>query len=258
MTDKDLANIRAFLQRDKGQRRRDATTGKELASSALRKLRVTQKKQFPTDRMATVLSAMLSNIELAERDPDCFDLLLSWTFERYWGVVVEKHIAIFQEAYDALKHLGHGPKNPLVWGDIDCGAWIEPHPKKQIIVSEIYCAARDDNTYLYMLEKNVLGYRFQGRTVWPRTKRVLPGTAWDYVDRASLHLYRKLGFEPNYNDCRDVGYCFSMDNHFDRPKVENAYHQPSAIKWALRHLCNLREVATEIATAKTNGDERHD
>jgi hypothetical protein len=176
---------------------------------------------------------------------------LEWILDQYWGLKVHRAYDAFDRIYDKLVELGATYKDRVVWGDADCGAWVEPHEKKKIVCLEVYCAMRDDNTYLYIGPKEyhdeLMFKTLHARTCWPRQKLWKHGKDcwgmedWRSVTRPSIHTYRRFDFEPGYRDGRDVGYGFTLNylGHDRHPNVEDAtWHTPDT-RAALRELLSI-------------------
>lgn len=238
----DLGKLRCQCGLWNRETQRDQAAGRKAGDrfvAYLRSLKSEPREPWPTSRAATFMAAMLGRLHEAETDEDCWDLLLEWTFARFWYPIVAAHVPPFITAHAYLLSHGHTAKNPLVWGDIDYGAWVEPAGDRKVIVVECYCAAADDNQHVFILEETGLYWEFHARRTYPRMLRVMPGAGWDYLKRASLPLYRRQKFQLNYGDCRDKGYAFSAGSLISRDKVDNAYYQPGYIRWALRELRSL-------------------
>lgn len=195
---------------------------------------------FKANTCAMILDAMTQD----EPDRECAELLLKWTFNRYWGIEVERHLPMFDEYWTWLHDHNARRDNPLVWGDIDCSAWIElPKAKdRRVLVVVTHCACRDDNTHLFIYDKGTLFNNFHVRTCWPRTIRIKgyrKSQGWEMLKHPSLTLYRQMDFKPNYGDCRDNGYCFSYKRIVVDPtnvkngEVDNGHAAMLDIYWAL-------------------------
>ena len=169
----------------------------------------------------------------------CFDLILRWTFERYWGTKIEKLLPDFKQAYDWLKENNYTAKNSLSLGDADENVWIEPCEDKKVIVVRSNCTTRDDNVFIYILEESSIGYKFHARSAWPKAKRAanLKGIGWSYMEKASLAFYRKQRFNLYCGDFRDPDYCFSVKNSLSSfPTAEGAIAYVKDINSALWYL----------------------
>lgn len=198
---------------------------------------------------SNVCTAILDSMSQAQPDHECIEQFLRWTFERYWGIEVERHLPLFDEYWTWLNDNNARRNNPLVWGDVDCSAWVE-FPKaesRRVLVVETHCAMRDDNVHLFIRDNGVLFNHFHVRTCWPRTTRVKGygkgAKGWDWVKHPSLALYREMDFKLPYADCRDSGYCISyeqvnrlteLEGVVVRPgKVDNGHSAMLDIYWAL-------------------------
>lgn len=244
--DDEYKKLSKFMQEHERQEKRDATIGRQVAETLLKKIPFgpgpSGKLVFPIHRMSVAIASFLETIQDAESDHECRKLLMEWVFEKLWVPEVERHIEPYKQAYEYLKSNGYNRKNPLIWGDIDCGAWVEPAGDLKVIALTAYCAYHNDNTYVYILDENLIHTNFHARKAYPRMHRIIKGTGWDYVDRASLKLYRDQKFKLNHSDARDVGYCFSYSGE---KKVDRAYYYQSDVYWALWNLRSLFEAIEE-------------
>jgi len=189
-------------------------------------------------RVSSYIASMLKTLSDLDVDPDCAKLTLEWVFEKYCGWQVEEYIPVFREIHEKLSDLGATYKNRLVWGDADCGAWIEPHENKLIVCVDVYCAARDDCIYIFILDDSTSGMncftKFHARTCYKREKK----SKYDFEtwpEHSSIKTYRKKDWEPQYEDFRDDGYVFSF-TRFMEPKVEGAFHHYNDIYYGLFYI----------------------
>lgn len=172
---------------------------------------------------AKAIGGMLNELTSTGDDRECTQLLLDWVEEQFWGQRIADYIPTFESIYSQLDDLGARYDNRLIYGDIDYGAWIEPHPTLKIIGLECYCSGADDNTHLFIQDPEIEGFsKFHVRTCYPRARRMKymkQFTGWSGLDRASRSTYKQLGWLPQYGDGRDVGYILSYseyDNKVDR------------------------------------------
>lgn len=189
---------------------------------------------------------------------NCGNLLLDWIKESFWGSLVKDHLPIFNELWELLNKKGHTRKNPFGYGDIDYDVWVE-YPKdnnKQVIVSICYCACADDNTHIFIYDKELSDpkiystydwSKFRVATVWKRQKSNdrWPNDEYDRnIDVPSLSTYRKRDFRYGYYDCRDKGHVLLYEAHSER--VEKASWSETEIYWALWNLrSHLRALKDE-------------
>jgi len=179
----------------------------------------------------------------------CNNLLLEWIKECFWGRVTKDHLPIFDEVWQLLDEGKYTKKNPFIYGDIDEGVWIErPKSKyKKVIVSERYCACRDDNIFIFIKDDSSISFdTFRVATVWHREKKYsLKSNYGDDRDikLPSLNTYKKRDFYYGYYDCRDKGHVLKYDSFTER--VEKANWSENEIPWALdtlrSHLLMLKE-----------------
>jgi hypothetical protein len=178
---------------------------------------------------------------------------------RFYGNLVKDHIPDFNELYAILKAGNHGPKNPLVTGDMDEGSWIEKSDNEysKIIAIERYCSCAIDNTHIFILnefkyeppegegfshlEQELMRFKdwttFTCVTAWPRQISKRHGHKWgDHrdIEHPSIHTFRKHNFRFAYEDGRDDHYCFKYDSLQGR--VEDAYWKEGRLNWALSSL----------------------
>jgi len=179
---------------------------------------------------------------------------------RFYGNMVKDHIPDFNELYKILEAGKHGPKNPIVTGDMDEGCWIEtaPNDHTRIIAIQRYCSTADDNTHIFILDElkseidptlfdtdpemaETLAKfnnwtRFQGVTAWPRQIKNRGYNFGDHRDIKvpSISTFRNHKFNYGYNDGRDDHYCFKYDSL--NGCVEDAHWKESRLNWALRSL----------------------
>jgi hypothetical protein len=185
--------------------------------------------------------------QLAKTLDSLEDYHLERTLDLCWGLKADRAFAVFERGYDSLVSIGATFKDRLVWGDADCGAWVEPHDSLKIVCIEVYCAMRDDNTYLYIAPKEYIGYPMlnflHGRTCWPRQKLDRYGKDawglgdWRSVTEPSIQTYRHFDFAPGYTDFRDKGYAFTLRyTDPENPTVEGSMYHAGQIAASLREL----------------------
>jgi len=234
----DLATVKKALAKWEAKTKEAEILGRQFGNKV---------KAFPdTIDKATICGVFLDTVAQQEPDHECIELLLDWTFSTFWSIEVERHLPLFDEYWEWLNKHNACQKNPLVWGDIDCSAWIEfpKNTNRKVIIIETHCAARDDNIHLFIRENNTFSDSLDVRTCWPRTQRFKPfaqrSKGWDYVEKASLVLYRKKDFEVRYHDFRDVDYCLSYERILgQRGKVEHGHAHMLDIYWSLWALRGL-------------------
>ena len=238
MSQNDYENVKGYLSEYNAQIETAAKLGRKLGKKVL--------DHTGTMSKAVVCGTFLDTVAQQEPDHECIELLLDWTFSEFWAIEVERHLPLFDKYWNWLHEHNTSKDNTLVWGDIDCSAWIEK-PKdtnRKVIVIERHCAMRDDNIHLFIREQSTISDRFTIRTCWPKTVRSKGSfihSTWDWIERASLKFYRDMDFKVNYNDCRDIDYCCSYERILDqRGKVDRAYTHMSDIYWALWALRDLR------------------
>lgn len=202
----------------------------------------------------------------------CENLMMEWAKERFYGLLVQDSIPVFDEWWQMLVDKGHrSRKTSSEHGDWDYSAWAEKTGKDnelKVIVSTCHCAMRDDNTYIYIragfqydgpdLDPTLPAINalmrsmstFQCHTVWPREKKSRyarqSGGFGDHRDIAvpSLNTFRKDKFKYGYGDFRDDGHVFNFHISHRGPVVEKAYYTELGIPLALDNmqwlLCDLR------------------
>ena len=176
---------------------------------------------------------------------------------RFYGNMVKDHIETFNELYAILEAGNHGPKDPIVTGDYDEGAWIEkaPDDHTRVIAIERYCSCADDNTHIFVLNefksekpesisdedwlllKQDDCTRFKCFTAWPRQKKSKYGGNWgDHrdIEVPSINTHRKHDFKFGYGDGRDKHYCFAYDSMHGC--IKDAHWNEQRLLWALRTL----------------------
>ncbi|KKK48932.1 hypothetical protein LCGC14_3140140 [marine sediment metagenome] len=94
---------------------------------------------------------------------------------------------------------------------------------KKVIVSTRHCSCADNNTHIFILEKDFCGWtKFRCATVWSKANNrggYKTKDGWHYwgddrdVKTPSLNTYRKRDFYFGYYDCRDKGHCFLYEDH---------------------------------------------
>jgi len=204
--------------------KRAVKKGRELASKVMRGKN--------RSKASLILAGLMD--EMRERDDTVSLLTLEWAFEKYWAFQVEKHLPVFDETYEKLKEIGAKYNDRVVWGDIDCGAWIEPDKRYRVIGLEIYCALRDDNTYLFIDDKISDDWRrFSVRTCWPREKKNKFGYG---VDQASVHTYRRSGWDTHHGD---TGFTYERISKQSFGKVDHIFYHPDRVYWALWNLSGI-------------------
>jgi len=197
---------------------------------------------------------------------------------RFYGNMVKDYIPDFNELYALLEAGDHGPKNPIVTGDSDEGAWLEKAPDEytRVIAIQRYCSCADDNTHIFVLrqfdweppegftelEHALLRQdnwtTFRCFTAWPRQKKSKYGGNWgDHrdIEVPSINTHRKHKFNFGYGDGRDEHYCFKYDSMQGR--AEDAYWKESRLLWALRSLrdgLNSIKIEAEWTTQRMTKD----
>ncbi len=189
-------------------------------------------------------------------DGECGQQLLRWSMEQFWVAEIKKHIPIFNEIFNKLKELGASHKNPLVYGDIDYSAWMEEYEEKKIIALTCHPSVANDNTLIFILrDYEPRGSTFHARTVWPREiawkygKENWPNdSCWRDISKPSYLTYRRHGFEPEYGNERDKGYCFSYGRllhsveHGENYKIFHALRELVYIKEGIRDPLELPKI----------------
>lgn len=204
-------------------RRHDA----QIAEARSRGRKYALRIKGSTDQNAALMSAMLET--LTEKDPECGQLMIEWTFEMYWAHQLVPLLEPFEKCWQKL--VDEGPKT---WGDIDYTARAEraPNDDQQIVSLECHCAARDDNIHVFIHAPSEYGFgKFHVRTVGHRACKV-----WGNRFR-SLAEMRRNDFKLEYGDCRDEGYGLSYEE-FTR-KVDRGYSMGGGVYWSIWHLRGL-------------------
>lgn len=202
----------------------------------MRKKSLMKKIRFPMmEKAERIAENLYRQYNIEERGGrECGNLLLEWIKEHFWGIVISKHIPIFEKVWTILDKKGYTKRNKFIYGDIDVGLWVE-YPKntsKKVIVSTRYCAMADDNTHIFILDKEILNWvKFRVATVWPRENskggykvkksKKYPDGWFSWGDDRdikipSLNTYRKRDFHYGYYDCRDKGHCFFYKDYGQR------------------------------------------
>lgn len=206
---------------------------------------------FRTMAASRVIAVMLDHVLECEPDHECQDLLLGWIREHYWGLVVRRHLEMFDRIHAGLVEGKYTRKKPLVYGDIDCGAWFEPCENRNVVVLEVYCSCANDNIWIYMRPTDSrIQEKFHCRTCYPKSnKRRWPA-------EVSLTLHRREKFKLGYGDCRDSGYVFSYDrmtpwlkNDPDEPDDNAAKCDRADDKKIYWGLWNMRGIALALENA---------
>ncbi len=166
---------------------------------------------------AKAIGGMLDELTASGDDRECTQLLLEWVEEQFWGHRIREYIPTFESIYSQLDDLGARYDNRLIYGDMDYGAWVEPHSTLKIIGLECYCSGADNNTHLYILNPEPDGFSsFHVRTCYPRAHRnqyMKRYGGWAGLERASRSTYKTMGWLPQYGDGRDIGYILSYDEY---------------------------------------------
>jgi len=202
-----------------------------------------------TEYRSQFCAGVLHGLARKEPDHNCSQLMFEWAFGRFWAKQIEDVLPDFEGACKWLKK----QVEPISWGDADYSIWAEPTEEDHsAIVMEVHCAARDDNTYLFLHWKNSFNTELHIRTCWPRLKRVrgLRGTGWAYVEHPSLALYRREGMKPQYGDARDEGYALSYKAMLGPGRVDYAYSLGGRVYWAFWHLQSLISIVQEAGEEK--------
>ena len=238
---KELAIINRMKEERDAAEAKAVAVGRAFADEIVSQGEV-QDKGSPRMYCATVVANLLDRLAKTDEDRECAKLTLEWIAERYWGMQVAEALPVFDKAYEDLSRLNATYSDRLVWGDIDHGAWIEPHESLRIIGLENYCSG-DDNTYLFIDESDTLGRKLHCRTCWSRQRRSKYGQhqaeSWYSYDRTSIGTYRRFKWKLCYGDLRDKGYVFTYDNVFRTGRVDGAHGHETDIYWALWYLHRL-------------------
>lgn len=206
---------------------------KSKLKTEIKKISELMEKSFPLlDRAKRTAKYLYRNYMKEEKEGrDCGKLYLDWVKEHFWGKVISMEIPTFHKVWKALDERGYTKNNPLQFGDIDYGLWVEypKDDKKKVIVSTCYCSCADDNTHIFVLDepykdsklfKNHINLRVA--TVWPREKKTKtrgykqPDGSYSWgddrdIDLPSLNTYRKRDFVYGYSDGRDKGHCIMYE-----------------------------------------------
>lgn len=236
----ELTRLNKWVEREQFAERKSDELGAAIGKKLLAVL------GEGTAAKARVMAVILDHLMECEPDHDCQDLLLRWVREHYWGLVVERHLEMFDQIHAGLVDGKHTRKDPLIYGDIDCGTWFEPCELQKVVVLEVYCSCANDNTWLYMRPKNnALFSEFHCRTCYPKANKK------KWPQEVSLATHRRAKFNLGYGDCRDSGYAFSYQQmiSFDGKKYDAKVDHADDVKtyWAL---WNMRGIALALKDKK--------
>jgi hypothetical protein len=151
-----------------------------------------------TETCADMLAQMF--FDFREEDHSMRMLLLDWTLERFYGLVIEQLLPNFDMMWKFLTEHKATTDNRLVWGDADDGAWVIPcepehyYETVKVIGHESYCTCRDENVIFFMKIESPVHTRLHTRNLLTTPKIRFDGKA-----------------EMPYKDCRDPGYIFSYE-----------------------------------------------
>lgn len=212
-------------------------------SKAIKKIEKALKAPFPImDRAKRLANRMYKDYYIEEKEGrECGKLLLDWTKEHFWGIVISKEIKTFNKVWNLLDEREYTKNNKLVFGDIDEGVWVE-YPKnkdKKVIICTRYNSCAEDNTHIFVLDepfKNQITFRVS--TVWPKEIPYKGNIKWNDdrdVDTPSLNTYRKRDFKYGYSDGRDKGHSIMYETSYGRIGVakDANWITDSRIKYAL-------------------------
>lgn len=220
-------------------------------------------KSWPFKEKCDRIANKLFKEYIAEekRGEGCGSLMLEWTKDRFYGLIIQEHVSVFNSVWNILTERGNvGQSNRYVYGDVDVGVWVEkvknPNDKK-VIVSTCYCSCADDNTHTYILtgfDSEHFGQKFlefKCRTVWPiqnsrggyrvKKSKDYPNGWFSWGDDRdikipSIKTYRDRDFKFSYGDSRDKGFVFDYRVAYDGPSSESSSRSEKEILYALRSL----------------------
>ncbi len=250
-----------------------APKSKELLEAQGRCVDKYTEKDWPyhlaTDQASSALAAILYHCHVTQQPSGCDRLLMEWTSNKMWGMIVADFIPKLQEIWQYLHDNKYTKNNQLGFGDVDGTIWIE-YPKqlnswpdeRKIIMHHSSCSCADDNTHIFILDTGEfasMDITLHVRTVWPRQNskggyrcvksKEHPDGWFSWGDDRdiripSIRTYRDRNFKFSYQDGRDKGYTLSLKTK-PTPSIDWANIYQSRIEHALWLINQMKNITTD-------------
>lgn len=243
----------------------------EKLATACKEATAVFRKHFPGDNgnldAPIVLAACVELFDL-DNHKDAGQLYLEWLVEHYVGRKVAANLDDVKMIVEALKTNSYTQDSPYVFNDCDNQLFYIPHEKL------IFCIESQNTRYIYILHNNKLHirryydeYDFDGeKDEWAHREEeaykkkgiheAIANAGWlteqwsdcvsdnDYPERPSLQYFKDCDFNPQYGDCRDIGYVLSYEDLMS-PRADRALFNYIDVKMAFFY---LRQAVGEVET----------
>jgi hypothetical protein len=218
-----------------------------------------------TGKAATAIAEMLYQCYKKEQETNCGELLNKWIAEHLWAIILLDYMPKLQKIWQYLYDNKYNKSHTLPYGDADGNIWVE-YPKqiskwtdnRKILIHTSHCTMADDNTHIFMMDKDSALNTLEIRTVWPRQNlkggykveksEEYPNGWFSWGDDRdvkipSLQTYRDRNFEYGYHDATDKGYVVTLQT-IGEPKAKRADIYQQEIQHAV-WLINIMENVIE-------------